>query len=87
MLELMRTMKNSRKMMLAFGAMLTSTFGILSTISTTTMPQLEVSAQNMTVGNNMTASENMTGTVLSDSGSTSSIAINEKGKPAEGKGR
>ncbi len=74
-------MQNSRKTSLVLGTVLILTFGILEV----TAVQLDVLAQNMTDGNNMTASGNMTDT--EQSGGVSGIAINEKGKPAEGKGR
>ena len=77
-------MNNNRKSMLVFGTMLTLTFGIL--LSTTTTLQVELSAQNMTGGENNMTSGNMTDAEQSGGG-VAGIAINEKGKPAEGKGR
>jgi hypothetical protein len=81
------TTKNyNGKAMLPLVTILTLAVGVtLSTI----MPQQQVSAQNMTTGNNMTGVGNMTGgdvgnmTDTEQGGDISSIAINEKGKPAD----
>lgn len=81
------TMKNyNGKAMLLLVTILTLAVGV--TLSTT-MLQQQVSAQNMTAGNNMTGVGNMTGgeaenmTDTEQGGDISSIAINEKGKPAD----
>jgi hypothetical protein len=77
---------NQGKTMLVLATILTLALGVMLS---TTVPQPQVSAQNMTAGDNMTSAGNWTDgkaantTDSEQNGSISGIAINEKGKPAD----